>query len=288
MKKIKSLLLAGIITASCFAGTISTSAATTDDTAYIYVTDVNSEHISDYPVAETPSAPALTAKVGDIIEVTVNAKATTEIKDFTAFWLMTYFGQEKPGDHERIEDNPLAYTDKYYDGGVVAQLAPFDNTMIITAPDPTELSPYYSHFGYTLTCPFTAPYNFCDLSDTVALYKFTLEVKKGGKMFINTTNHEAVYWDENYEPVDYEPVDDADLIDVKTSVAVVGNVNKTAIKGDVDGNGVLTVSDATLIQKYRAGITDFTPEQKKLGDVNGDGAVNVLDATAVQRSILNP
>ena len=283
MKKIKSLLLAGIIAASCFAGTISTSAATTDDTAYIYVTDVNSENITDYPVPETPSAPALTAKVGDIIEVTVNAKATTEIKDFTAFWLMTYFGQEKPGDHERIEDNPLAYTDKYYDGGVVAQLAPFDNTMIITAPDPTELSPYYSHFGYTLTCPFTAPYNFCDLSDTVALYKFTLEVKKGGKMFINTTNHEAVYWDENYEGVD-----DADLIDGKTSVAVVGNVNKTTIKGDVDGNGVLTVSDATLIQKYSASITEFTSEQIKLADVNGDGAVNVLDSTEVQKLILNP
>ena len=283
MKKIKSLLLTGIIAASCFAGTISTSAATTDDTAYIYVTDVNSENITDYPVPETPSAPALTAKVGDIIEVTVNAKATTEIKDFTAFWLMTYFGQEKPGDHERIEDNPLAYTDKYYDGGVVAQLAPFDNTMIITAPDPTELSPYYSHFGYTLTCPFTAPYNFCDLSDTVALYKFTLEVKKGGKMFINTTNHEAVYWDENYEGVD-----DADLIDVKTSVAVVGNVNKTTIKGDVDGNGVLTVSDATLIQKYSASITEFTSEQIKLADVNGDGAVNVLDSTEVQKLILNP
>ena len=283
MKKIKSLLLAGIIAASCFVGTISTSAATTDDTAYIYVTDVNSENITDYPVPETPSAPALTAKVGDIIEVTVNAKATTEIKDFTAFWLMTYFGQEKPGDHERIEDNPLAYTDKYYDGGVVAQLAPFDNTMIITAPDPTELSPYYSHFGYTLTCPFTAPYNFCDLSDTVALYKFTLEVKKGGKMFINTTNHEAVYWDENYEGVD-----DADLIDVKTSVAVVGNVNKTTIKGDVDGNGVLTVSDATLIQKYSASITEFTSEQIKLADVNGDGAVNVLDSTEVQKLILNP
>lgn len=283
MKKIKSLLLAGIIAASCFAGTISTSAATTDDTAYIYVTDVNSEKITDYPVPETPSAPALTAKVGDIIEVTVNAKATTEKKDFTAFWLMTYFGQENAGDHEIIEDNPLVYTDKYYGGGVVAQLAPFDKAMIITAPDPTELSTYYSHFGYTLTCPFAAPYNFCDLSDTVALYKFTLEIKKGGKMFINTTNHEAGYWDENFEAVD-----DADLIDVKTSVAVVGNVNKTAIKGDVDGNGVLTVSDATLIQKYSASITEFTSEQIKLADVNGDGAVNVLDSTEVQKLILNP
>ena len=54
------------------------------------------------------------------------------------------------------------------------------------------------------------------------------------------------------------------------------------IIGDVDDNGVISVSDATLIQKYLADLTGLTPEQIKAADVNGDGTVNVHDATAIQ------
>lgn len=54
------------------------------------------------------------------------------------------------------------------------------------------------------------------------------------------------------------------------------------IIGDVDGNGAISVSDATLIQKYLADLTEFTAEQIKIADVNGDGVVNVHDATAIQ------
>ena len=52
--------------------------------------------------------------------------------------------------------------------------------------------------------------------------------------------------------------------------------------GDIDDNGVISVSDATLIQKYLADLTGLTPEQIKAADVNGDGTVNVHDATAIQ------
>ena len=52
--------------------------------------------------------------------------------------------------------------------------------------------------------------------------------------------------------------------------------------GDVDGNGVLNISDTTMIQKYLADLTEFTAEQIKIADVNGDGVVNVHDATAIQ------
>lgn len=58
------------------------------------------------------------------------------------------------------------------------------------------------------------------------------------------------------------------------------------ILGDVDGNGVISVADATLIQKYLAELTVFTDSQVNVADVNGDGAVNVLDATAVQQMLV--
>lgn len=57
--------------------------------------------------------------------------------------------------------------------------------------------------------------------------------------------------------------------------------------GDVNGDGVLSVADATLIQKHSASIIDFTDEQLANADMNGDGAVNVNDATAIQRELVN-
>lgn len=57
--------------------------------------------------------------------------------------------------------------------------------------------------------------------------------------------------------------------------------------GDVNGDGVLSVADATLIQKYSASIINFTDEQMAVADMNGDGAVNVNDATAIQRGLVN-
>lgn len=57
------------------------------------------------------------------------------------------------------------------------------------------------------------------------------------------------------------------------------------IIGDVNGDGSVTVVDATIIQRYIARITDFTPEQKAAADTNGDGNVTIVDTTLIQRYI---
>ena len=54
------------------------------------------------------------------------------------------------------------------------------------------------------------------------------------------------------------------------------------IYGDVDMDGVVTVKDATLIQKGVADITYVTAVQRYLADPAGDG-LNVKDATAIQK-----
>ena len=55
------------------------------------------------------------------------------------------------------------------------------------------------------------------------------------------------------------------------------------IYGDVDGDGVVTVDDATLIQRRGVELEKFTELQDKLADVNGDGRVSILDVTCVQK-----
>ena len=55
------------------------------------------------------------------------------------------------------------------------------------------------------------------------------------------------------------------------------------IRGDSDGDGEITILDATVIQRYLASFAVRNPERVELcGDVNGDG-IDIIDATFIQR-----
>ena len=56
--------------------------------------------------------------------------------------------------------------------------------------------------------------------------------------------------------------------------------------GDTDLNGYISVTDATLVQKYVAGIEDFDKLQLFNSDVNDDGEISVVDATLIQKYIV--
>ena len=57
------------------------------------------------------------------------------------------------------------------------------------------------------------------------------------------------------------------------------------ILGDVDGDGVVSVLDATKIQKFKASIltADDIDVSLEVADVDGDGVVSVMDATRIQK-----
>ena len=63
------------------------------------------------------------------------------------------------------------------------------------------------------------------------------------------------------------------------------DATKDYLLGDVNGDGKISVLDATLIQKYLAGLVTFSDTQKAAADVNGDGSVSVIDATLIQKYI---
>ena len=56
--------------------------------------------------------------------------------------------------------------------------------------------------------------------------------------------------------------------------------------GDTDLSGYISVADATLVQKYVAGIEDFDKLQLFNSDVNDDGEISVVDATLIQKYIV--
>ena len=55
------------------------------------------------------------------------------------------------------------------------------------------------------------------------------------------------------------------------------------LRGDADGDGKITISDATMIQEYIADYDMPDPFQIRACDVNGDGSINISDTTEIQR-----
>lgn len=73
--------------------------------------------------------------------------------------------------------------------------------------------------------------------------------------------------------------------DVKDYEIVLFGPEKTNKKGDVDGDGEVTVDDATAIQKYAVEFLEFDSEQIAAADVDGDGKVSIGDVTIIQKYI---
>ena len=62
-----------------------------------------------------------------------------------------------------------------------------------------------------------------------------------------------------------------------------GEIEEPPLKGDIDGDGVISVSDALAVLRVAAKLAPPTPEILALGDIDGDGVISVSDALAVLR-----
>lgn len=76
------------------------------------------------------------------------------------------------------------------------------------------------------------------------------------------------------------------LSDVAFNVTFNFEPNKETLLGDVNGDGEITVVDATILQKYIVGQTTLDDETLNVADVNKDGAVTVVDATLIQKFVV--
>lgn len=60
-----------------------------------------------------------------------------------------------------------------------------------------------------------------------------------------------------------------------------------AVYGEVNGDGDITIVDATLVQKHVAQLETLSADKQILADVNGDNTISVVDATLIQKYIVN-
>ena len=55
------------------------------------------------------------------------------------------------------------------------------------------------------------------------------------------------------------------------------------LRGDSNGDGIVSISDATAIQRFSAQYESISGDNKAAADVDCNGVINVVDATEIQR-----
>ncbi len=68
-------------------------------------------------------------------------------------------------------------------------------------------------------------------------------------------------------------------------LSAVTLAQSSGLLGDADGDGEVTITDATVIQRSLARYIDLTDEGELLADVDRSGSVTISDATYIQRHL---
>ena len=119
-----------------------------------------------------------------------------------------------------------------------------------------------------------------------------VKTKDGVKVILGDENTTQPPTEDPYGPTGHCIVTDpvpSSHPDVTTvpMIATSSPVNPTnpdpqIVIGDLNGDGIVTVADATEVQRYLADLVTFTPSQRKAADTNGDVNVTINDATRIQ------
>lgn len=118
--------------------------------------------------------------------------------------------------------------------------------------------------GFTATCEVTVKADETDTEDT-------------DTEITDTDNTDTDDTDTDDTDTDDTDTDDTDTDDTDTDV-------EDYVLGDIDGDGKLSLKDASLAQQAKAGLITLTAEQIKRGDVNGDGNISMKDASLIQQA----
>ncbi len=73
------------------------------------------------------------------------------------------------------------------------------------------------------------------------------------------------------------------LMSVISVKAIEATAEQPFVWGDVNGDGIVTVSDATAVQRHIAELEEISKDYVKAAYVGGDGTLSVKDATLIQQ-----
>lgn len=224
--------------------------------------------------------------VGDIIEVKVSAKFKKPVENryITGMMVRSFFSDS--GQYNIYEYNAgyLVYTNEYPQySGAMGTYSLLDGGALVNPDVNSTGIDDYNCFIYTYSS-----FNGCNLDEWTQLYSFTVRAEQTGETHIDTVVLDMI------QGLGYGDLQQRQScmndMDYNMEFSVVGHSG--VIKGDCNGDGEVTVDDATLIQRFLAEylddqgapLLDTTDENvMAVADVNNDGRISVSDVTEIQR-----
>ncbi len=165
----------------------------------------------------------------------------------------------------------------------------YDDTALELVPESAEVLASYNTeiLGQGAYCLIASPmagrvnFAYVTMSDTGkaqggTLFSLTFKILDGAK---RTNTVKVVVPDLNANATGAK---DDDYPDVTLTNGVITATDKV-VKGDLNGDGIANIADATLLFRAANGRITLTPEQKAIADLNGDGVENIADATMLFR-----
>lgn len=70
-------------------------------------------------------------------------------------------------------------------------------------------------------------------------------------------------------------------------ITVSASYSPSNVIGDTNGDGNVTITDATLVQKHIAQLTDIEDNNLAYADVDGNDTISIIDATLIQKKLAN-
>lgn len=114
----------------------------------------------------------------------------------------------------------------------------------------------------------------------------------GGVMsqWMNSEGHRNNILNENYTHIGigycYDPNSKYGSHYVQLFVGDFAAADIPKAKGDIDGNGRLTLTDITMLQSYLLGGCEFDAETANAADCDNSGAINILDLLLIKMAII--
>lgn len=157
---------------------------------------------------------------------------------------------------------------------------------IVTDPNGVKNTPYYTlNSTYSFTPTMLGEY-------TVNVYVQGSDNSTVNKTYKYTATNSDVTVPTAPVPTTTAPVPTTTVpvptttVPVPTTTSPVPTTTTSpVVLGDVDGDGILTVKDATYIQKHLAEYPEYSQINLKVADVDGDGKISVKDATTIQSMV---
>lgn len=162
---------------------------------------------------------------------------------------------------------------------------------VVTDPNGVQNTPYYT---------LNSTYKFTP--NTTGKYTVNVYVQGSDNSTVNKTyNYTVVSGDvpTTTAPITMPPettvkpttpvptTTPATTVKPTTAPVTTSPIEPSVVLGDVDGDGVVTILDATYLQKYLAQFKDFSSVKLEAADVNKDGVVTIIDATLIQKMLAN-